>query len=110
MPNSARRISTITICRSNPERTRQQAAVSLSVLHIKIKWATAATPRPVVQAAPAVRRDGRSHKLNVRLRAHWGCHDLKLLNPLEVLLQPRTAADGLATEPKRNYRRMNLQG
>ena len=47
-------------------------------------------------------RDRRPHKLNVRLRSHWGCHDLKLLNPTEVLPQPQTAADGLATEPKRN--------
>jgi len=45
-------------------------------------------PKTVVQAAVAVQRDGRSHKLNVRLRAHWGCHGLTALNPLEVLLQP----------------------
>ncbi|MDA8860053.1 hypothetical protein N9I33_01180 [Paracoccaceae bacterium] len=29
----------------------------------------------MVRAAGAVQRDGQSHKLNVRLRAHWGCHD-----------------------------------
>jgi len=50
----------------------------------------------VARGAVAVQRDGRSHKLNVRLRAHWGCHDLTALNPPEVSLQPRTAADGLA--------------
>jgi len=49
--------------------------------------------------------DGRSHKLNVRLQAHWGSHDLTALNPPEVLLQPETTPDGLAIEPKRNYRR-----
>jgi len=38
----------------------------------------------------AVQRDGRSHKLNVRLRAHWGCHDLTTLKLPEVLLQPDT--------------------
>ena len=48
------------------------------------------------RGAVAVQRDGRSHKLNVRLQAHWGCHDLTALNPPEVLLQPQTAADGLA--------------
>jgi len=47
----------------------------------------------VVQAAPAVQRYARSQKLNVRLWAHWGCHDLTALKPPEVLLQPRTAAD-----------------
>ena len=53
-------------------------------------------PKTVVQAAVASQRDARSHKLNVRLRAHWGCHDLTALNPPEVSLQLRTAADGLA--------------
>ena len=38
-------------------------------------------------------RDGRSHLLNVRLRAHWGCHDLTALNLPEVLLQPGITAD-----------------
>ena len=40
--------------------------------------------------------NGRSHKLNVRLQAHWGSHDLTALNPPEVLLQPETTPDGLA--------------
>jgi len=47
----------------------------------------------VVQAAPAVQRYARSQKLNVRLQAHWGCHDLTLLKPSEVLLQLRTEPD-----------------
>ena len=63
----------------------------------------------MVQAAPAVQRDARSHKLTVRWQAHWGCHDQKLLNPTEVLLQQQIAPDGPAIEPKRNYRRMILQ-
>ena len=63
----------------------------------------------LMQAAVAVQRDGRSHKLNVRLRAHWGCHDLTALNPPEVLLQPQTAPDGPAIEPKRKYPRMFLR-
>ena len=53
-------------------------------------------PKTVVQAAVASQRDARSHKLNVRLRAHWGCHDLTALKLPEVLLQPQTAADGPA--------------
>ena len=47
-----------------------------------------------MQAAVAVQRDARSHKLNVRLWAHWGCHGLTALNPPEVLLQPGTGQDG----------------
>tara|TARA_B110000046_G_scaffold70897_1_gene78802 strand:- start:354 stop:512 length:159 start_codon:yes stop_codon:yes gene_type:complete len=50
----------------------------------------------MVRAAGAVQRDGQSHKLNVRLRAHWGCHDLMALNSPQVLLQPQTAPDGPA--------------
>jgi len=50
----------------------------------------------VVQAAPAVQRDARSHKMSVRLQAQWGCHDLMALNSPEVLLQPQTAPDGPA--------------
>ena len=41
----------------------------------------------------AAQRDARSHKLNVRLLAHWGCHGLTALYPPEVLLQPQTAPD-----------------
>ena len=55
------------------------------------------------QAHGVAQRDSRSHKLNVWLRAHWGCHDLTTLNSPEVLLQPMTAADDPAIEPKRNY-------
>ena len=66
-------------------------------------------PRIVVQAAVAVQRDARSHKLNVRLWAHWGCHGLTALNPPEVLLQLGTGPDGPAIEPKRNYPRINLR-
>jgi hypothetical protein len=62
-------------------------------------------PRPVVQATVAVQRYARSHKMNVRLRAHWGCHDLTAL----MLLQQQTAPDGPAIEPKRNYPRMILR-
>ena len=51
----------------------------------------------------ALQRDARSHKLNLRLRAHWRCHDLMALNPLEVLLQTQTGPDGPAIETKRNY-------
>jgi hypothetical protein len=72
-------------------------------------WNSCSSKRALVQAAVAVQRDGQSHKLNVRVRAHWGCHDLTALNPPEVLLQPQTAPDGPATEPKRNYPRMNLR-
>ena len=60
-------------------------------------------PKTVVQAAVAVQRDGRSHKLNVRLWAHWDCHDLTELNPSKVSLQTQTAADDPAIETKRNY-------
>jgi hypothetical protein len=63
----------------------------------------------VVQAAVAVQQNGRSHKLNLRLRAHWGCHDLTALKPPEVLLQPWTAADDPAIQPKRNYPRLKSE-
>jgi hypothetical protein len=89
-----------------PPETRQQAAVSL-LRRSRSRGATA-PPRTMVQATVAVQRDGRSHKPNVQLRAHWGCHDLTALKPPEVLLQSQTAADGPAIEPKRNYPRMNL--
>ena len=57
----------------------------------------------------AAQRDARSHKLNVRLRAHWGRHDLMALNPLGVLLQPQTAPDGpaMAWASKQNPAPMN---
>ena len=63
----------------------------------------------MVRGAVAVQRGARSHKLSVRLRAHWGRHNLAALNPPEVLLHPGTGPDGPAIEPKRNYPRMNLQ-
>ncbi|MDB3929712.1 hypothetical protein N9413_11035 [Paracoccaceae bacterium] len=50
----------------------------------------AVTPRSwtVVFGTVAVLPHGRSHKLNVRLRAHWGCQDMTALSPPEVLSQP----------------------
>jgi hypothetical protein len=59
----------------------------------------------MVQAAVAVQRDGRSHKLIVQLQAHWGCHDLTAL----MLLQPQTVPNGPATASKQNYSRMILR-
>ena len=58
--------------------------------------------RTTVDGTLAVQRDGQSHKLNVRLRAYWGCQDMTALSPPEVLPQPQTTPDTLATEPKRN--------
>ena len=63
------------------------------------------SPLTLIRDMVAVQRDARSHKLNVRMRSHWGYHDLTTL----VLLQPQTAPDGPATEPKRSYPRMNLR-
>ena len=53
----------------------------------------AVTPPIAGCNAMAAQRDARSHKLNVRLLAHWGCHGLTALYPPEVLLQPQTAPD-----------------
>ena len=62
-----------------------------------------------MRGAVAVQWDGRLHKLNVRLRAYWGCQDMTALSPPEELPQPQTTPDTLATEPKRNCPRMNLR-